>query len=151
MAAFEKYQGAVDPSIPRPNFSQMTAHRRANVLEALQLRYTKFVEAGKNVMRRRLLVGEDSKHQKVNTGLAMLEIASDIRGLRRTMRHASDIQMALHVHNPTVAATEEYESSGSEGEEDPLVDDEDAEDWELATVVASDAEEEVPEEMDQDA
>ncbi|OAF59189.1 hypothetical protein VC83_04248 [Pseudogymnoascus destructans] len=145
MAAFEKYEGAIDPSFPRPNFSQTTTHRRANVLEALQLCYTKFVEAGKNLMCRRLLVGEDSKHQKVNTCLAMLEIASDIYSLHCTMRHANDIQMVLHVHNPTIAATEEYESSGSEGEEDPLVDDEDTEDWELVTVVASDAEEEVPE------
>ncbi|OAF58276.1 hypothetical protein VC83_06502 [Pseudogymnoascus destructans] len=56
MAAFEKYQGAVDSSIPHPNFSQTTMHRCANVLEALQLRYTKFVEAGKNVMHRRLVM-----------------------------------------------------------------------------------------------
>ncbi|OBT59870.1 hypothetical protein VE03_10553 [Pseudogymnoascus sp. 23342-1-I1] len=152
MAAFEKYQAATDPGLERTTFSQQTANRRANVLLALQERYTKFVEAGKNVVRRRLLVGEDSKHQRVNVGLAMLEIASDIRGLRRTLRHANDIQMALHIHNPTVAETGEYESSGSEGEEDPLVDDEEAEDWELATVVASDEEDDVlPEDMEVDA
>lgn len=95
MAAYEKYQSATDPSQDRATFSQTLADRRADVVDKLQIRYTKFVEAGKNVVRRRLLVGEDSKHQRVNTGLAMLEIAADIRGLRRTMRHANDIQMAL--------------------------------------------------------
>ncbi|OBT40037.1 hypothetical protein VE00_09289 [Pseudogymnoascus sp. WSF 3629] len=55
---------------------------------------------------------------KVNLSLAILEVASEVRSLRRTNRLGNDIQKAIHWHIPDVALAEGYESSDSEDDAD---------------------------------
>jgi hypothetical protein len=76
-------------------FSQTLANNRAKILAAVQDKYTAYVVQGKNLLRRRHRVGHDSQPQQVNLGLALLEIASEVRSLRRTNRLGNDIQKAI--------------------------------------------------------
>ncbi|OBT72692.1 hypothetical protein VF21_08797 [Pseudogymnoascus sp. 05NY08] len=89
---------------------------RSAILEQRQKDYTAFVKRGKNVLRRHYAIGTDIKPVKVNEGLALLEIASNLKDLRRTIRHGNDLTKALN--NNAVVAYDEYESSESELESD---------------------------------
>ncbi|ELR07663.1 hypothetical protein GMDG_08518 [Pseudogymnoascus destructans 20631-21] len=131
---FQLYRDAIQRD--EEAFSKTLANNRAKILAAVQEKYTAYVVQGKNLLRHHHRVGHDSQPQKVNLGLAVLEIASEVRSLRRTTRLGNDLQKAIHCHLPDVALAEEYESSDSEDDADrEHVDGELEPDWELETVV----------------
>jgi hypothetical protein len=70
---------------------------RLNILKTLQEQYSTYVEQGKNLIRRRHRIGEDSKPEKVDLGLALLEIARNVRDLHRAVRHTNDLTKALGI------------------------------------------------------
>ncbi|ELR09152.1 hypothetical protein GMDG_08676 [Pseudogymnoascus destructans 20631-21] len=132
--AFQLYRDAIQHD--EEAFSKTLANSRAKILAAVQEKYTAYIVQGKNLLRCRHRVGHDSQPQKVNLGLALIEIVSEVRSLRRTTRLGNDLQKAIHRHLPDVALAEEYESSDSEDDVDrEHVDGELEPDWELETVV----------------
>ena len=58
---------------------------RLSILKTLQERYTTYVEQGKNLIRRRHRISEDSKPKKIDIGLALLEIAQNVKDLHRAV------------------------------------------------------------------
>lgn len=78
----------------KPSSNRLVRARSA-ILEARQADYTAWVTRGKNVIRRRHVVGADSKPVKINQGLALLEICDTLRGIQRTLRHSNDLVKAL--------------------------------------------------------
>ncbi|OAF56253.1 hypothetical protein VC83_06722 [Pseudogymnoascus destructans] len=95
--AFQLYRDTIQRD--EETFSKTLANNRTKILAAVQKKYTAYP-------------------QKVNLGLAILEIASEVRSLRRTNHLGNDIQKAIHCHLPDVALAEEYKSSDSEDDVD---------------------------------